>query len=251
MQLEMEKDKKQDKTEDLTAIENEFSKTLEGLIKEFHPVLQRAIEFGSKRTVVNSFGFKATRFIYPYACFVGCCAAKFTLDRIYGKRITVDIAEFHHPRMKELSIERHFALIVTDNLSGKKYFLSFFEGLFNEDFKSKRVEKVKFLEYSYDDEEDICNTLKYTKWYKKQNFPPVFFEFENFKKVTDLTGLVIIALFEEDDLTDLNPNDLEIRYMLKKFGILDKLELDKWNGTFKDQRLKQKLIKNQLRGTPP
>lgn len=170
--------------------------------KKFHPIVDKMVERVSRETGFTLNGKKVIVSDYPLGCARGAIATKYMLQKLCGDRITVQLFNASHPEMERLKIGKHIVNIILDNATGKKYFMSFFEGIWNDTYPHERMRQIKFFMSFNQMRIDYMPTPKYSKWFKKQRFPAVLFEFKENEDITGITGLTLLDEFKEEGLPE-------------------------------------------------
>lgn len=172
----------------------------EGLIKfakEFQPIMDKIVEVTTEKSGFTVDSEKVIVNDYPYGCVTSGFATRYVIEKLYGDRLTVQLVEVLHPEMKRLNVGRHVANIIVDNLTGRKYFMSFFEGIWDDSYPGERTREIRSFLHFTQMRFDNTPTPAYAEWFKEQEFPPVFFEFREFKDITEATRLVVLGGYAE------------------------------------------------------
>lgn len=196
-----------------------FEQHIRQFVNELHPILHKAVEMHTEQEAINEKGKVEKVSIYPYGCIVGSAASRYLLLKIYNNRLKIEAVRVTHPKQKRLMQGRHLALIIIDNITGKKYFLSFFEGIWDDSHNFPRARTLTF-KYPFKHTAERA-TLEYIDWFKKKKFPPVFFEFKKNKDILNLTELTVDgSLGPEFNMLEIRPaiDYIEENMQIGKWG---------------------------------
>jgi hypothetical protein len=171
-------------------------------VKVVNPIVSRIVELATTNVGFDTYDRKIAVSEYPYGCAIGSIASKHMLEKLYGDRIKIELIELSHPKMKELEIGMHVVSIIYDNITGKKYFMSFFEGVWNDSYPYERMREIEFYLPDGNSYRDFFITQEYAEWFKKQEFSPKFFEFIDNEDITEKTGLTVLGKYKYEELKE-------------------------------------------------
>jgi len=171
-------------------------------VKAVNPIVPRIVELATAKVGFDIYDRKITVSEYPYGCAVGSIAGQYILEKLYGDRIKMELIELSHPKMEEFEIGMHVAIIIHDNITGRKYFMSFFEGVWNDAYPHERTREIEFHLPDGSSQTDFFTTTEYAEWFESQEFSPEFFEFVDNKDITEKTGLTVLNKYRYEELEE-------------------------------------------------
>lgn len=233
---------------DRVDVRYDLEEKIQRFAEVFQPVLHEVLERGTEEIVVNGELAIEKVSMYPRACLLGCIIARYAMQRIYGDRITVKMVTVSHPQMERLKISSHAVMIILDNVTDKKYFLSFFEGIWDDTSPVVSYKEVSVLRG--DSPVQLRPTREYIRWFKEQEFPPVFFEFEDYEDIFRRTDLTIL---NEDFGQGFDASFINRRVI--EYSERSNVDIDGWIAWFGEKETSQIEILttvnlNNLKNTP-